>query len=56
MSISALCFFNVANRHTFSTIFEVDMASPRATAARRESITHTILRSVMPAPVGDARR
>ena len=35
MSISALCFFNVANRHTFSTIFKIDMASPAATAARR---------------------
>jgi AcrR family transcriptional regulator len=25
MSISALCFFNVSNRSTFSTIFDVDM-------------------------------
>ena len=46
MSISALCFFNVANRHTFSTIFKVDMASPAATAARRESVTEMILRYV----------
>jgi AcrR family transcriptional regulator len=43
MSISALCFFNVANRHTFSTIFKVDMVSPAATAARRESVTEMIL-------------
>jgi hypothetical protein len=48
MSISALCFFNVANRHTFSTIFKVDMASPAATAARRESVTEMILRYVAP--------
>lgn len=48
MSISALCFFNVANRHTFSTIFKVDMASPGATAARRESVTEMILRYVAP--------
>jgi AcrR family transcriptional regulator len=48
MSISALCFFNVANRHTFSTIFKVDMVSPAATAARRESVTDMILRFVAP--------
>ena len=46
MSISALCFFNVANRHTFSTIFKVDMASPAATAARRESVADMILKFV----------
>ena len=46
MSISALCFFNVANRHTFSTIFKVDMTSPAATAARRESVTQMILNFV----------
>jgi len=46
MSISALCFFNVANRHTFSTIFKLDMGSPAATAARRESVTEMILRFV----------
>jgi AcrR family transcriptional regulator len=48
MSISALCFFNVANRHTFSTIFKVDMVSPAATAARRESVTEMILGFVAP--------
>jgi AcrR family transcriptional regulator len=48
MSISALCFFNVANRHTFSTIFKVDMVSPAATAARRESVAEMILRFVTP--------
>jgi AcrR family transcriptional regulator len=46
MSISALCFFNVANRHTFSTIFKIDMTSPAATAARRESVAEMILRFV----------
>jgi AcrR family transcriptional regulator len=44
MSISALCFFNVANRHTFSTIFKLDMISPAATAARREAVTEMILK------------
>jgi AcrR family transcriptional regulator len=48
MSISALCFFNVANRHTFSTIFKVDMTSPPASAARRESVVDMILRFVAP--------
>jgi len=48
MSISALCFFNVSNQHTFSAIFDLDMVSPAATAARRASITDLILRSVQP--------
>jgi AcrR family transcriptional regulator len=48
MSISALCFFNVANRYTFSPIFKVDMSSPASTAARRESVTEMILRFVVP--------
>ena len=48
MSISALSFFNVANRHTFSTIFKVDMTGAAATAARRESVTEMILRFVAP--------
>ncbi|TAJ23341.1 MAG: TetR/AcrR family transcriptional regulator, partial [Reyranella sp.] len=46
MSISALCFFNVANRATFSTIFKRDMASPRALAARRAEVVDIIARYV----------
>jgi AcrR family transcriptional regulator len=46
MSISALCFFNVSNRATFSTIFERDMASPKALGKRRAIVVDTILRSV----------
>jgi len=38
MSISALCFYNVSNRYTFSTIFGRDMTSPKAAAARREVV------------------
>ena len=45
-SISALCFFNVANRHTFSTIFKVDMTSPAASAARRDTVADMIVRFV----------
>jgi len=41
--ISALCFYSVSNRHTFSTIFKVDMTTPKALAARKKSIIATIL-------------
>jgi len=46
MSISALCFFNVANRHTFSLIFKRELASPAALRARRDSIVEMIIRFV----------
>lgn len=46
MSISALCFFNVANRSTFSRIFKREMTTPQALARRREIVTDTILRFV----------
>ena len=42
MSISALCFYNVSNRYTFSTIFGRDMTSPKAAGARREVIADMI--------------
>jgi AcrR family transcriptional regulator len=38
MSMSALCFYNVSNRYTFSRIFDIDMTSPKAVAARREIV------------------
>ena len=46
MSISALCFFNVANRHTFSLIFKRDLSEPAALRARRDSIVEMIVRFV----------
>jgi AcrR family transcriptional regulator len=46
MSISALSFYNVSNRTTFSTIFKRDMISPRALAARRAQVIDIILRYV----------
>ena len=46
MSISALCFFNVSNRHTFSLIFKRDLDSPRALAERRDSIIEMVVRFV----------
>ncbi len=42
MSISALCFYNVSNRYTFSKIFDRDMTSPKALAARREVVVDMI--------------
>ncbi len=48
MSISALCFYSVSNRYTFSTIFKADMTSPKALAARKKSIIETILAAVRP--------
>jgi AcrR family transcriptional regulator len=48
MSISALCFYSVSNRHTFSTIFKIDMTTPKALAARKKSIIATILGAVKP--------
>lgn len=47
-TISALSFFNVANRHTFSLIFKRDYADPSVAAARRESVVQTVLRFVQP--------
>ena len=46
MSISALCFFSVANRHTFSLIFKRDLSAPAALRARRDSIVEMIVRFV----------
>jgi AcrR family transcriptional regulator len=47
MTISALGFFNVANRATFSTIFKRDMTSPTALARRRSEVVDIVLRYVM---------
>jgi hypothetical protein len=44
MSISALCFYNVSNRYTFSAIFEKDMVSPKALAKRREIVVDMVSR------------
>ncbi len=46
MSISALSNFQVANRYTFSVIFQRDMESPAAQIARRDSIIEMIVRFV----------
>ena len=46
MSISALCFFDVANRHTFGLIFKRDLTSPQALRERRDSIVEMVVRFV----------
>jgi len=46
MSISALCFFNVANRHTFALIFKRDMTDPEAMEGRRKNIVEMVARFV----------
>lgn len=46
MSISALCFFDVANRHTFGIIFKRDLAAPQAMRERRDSIVEMVVRFV----------
>lgn len=46
MTISALSFYNVSNRHTFSFIFDRDLSGPEVHAARRESVVETVLRYV----------
>jgi AcrR family transcriptional regulator len=46
MTISALSFFNVANRPTFSTIFKRDMTSSKSLSARRAQVVDTVLRYV----------
>jgi AcrR family transcriptional regulator len=44
--ISALCFFNISNRATFGKIFNVDLDSRAAQAARRTQVVDMILRYV----------
>jgi AcrR family transcriptional regulator len=46
MSISALAVFNVANRHTFSLIFQRDLDAPAAVQVRRDSIVEMVVRFV----------
>jgi len=43
-SISALSFFNVSNRHTFSLIFKLDMQSRSYIAQRRDNVVEMIVR------------
>lgn len=42
MSISALCFYHVSNRYTFSRIFDKDMTSPKAIKTRRDIVVDIV--------------
>jgi AcrR family transcriptional regulator len=46
-TMSALCFFSVSNRATFSNIFKRDMSSAEGLKQRRASIVETVMRYVM---------
>jgi AcrR family transcriptional regulator len=46
MSISALSVFNVANKHTFSLIFQRDPDTPAAQVTRRDNIVEMVVRYV----------
>jgi AcrR family transcriptional regulator len=48
--ISALCFFNVSNRATFSSIFKRDLGAPKSLQGRRKSAVEMILRYAMKEP------
>lgn len=48
MSISALCFYFVANRYSFGHIFGVDMEAPAMIAKRRAEVIDAALSICMP--------
>jgi AcrR family transcriptional regulator len=50
MTISALSFFNVSNRATFSRIFKTEMDTPEALARRRAVVAETVLRYTLKTP------
>ena len=45
MTISALCFYNVSNRYTFSEIFRRDLISDEAASRRREQVADIVVAS-----------
>lgn len=47
LTISALSFYNVSNRATIRALFQHDMGSPEALAARRAQVIDIVLRFVM---------
>jgi hypothetical protein len=44
--ISALCFFNVSNRATFSKIFKRDLGSSESLAALRDGVVEMVSRYI----------
>lgn len=53
MSISALCFFNVSNRHTFALIFKRPLDTPEEIADRRANIVEMVVRYVLSAAAAE---
>ena len=49
ISIAALGFFYMSNRHTLSTIFGQDLSAPERLARRGEHIVEVILAYLQPA-------
>lgn len=45
--ISAMCFFNVSNRATFSKIFGRNFGAPKAQAALRRNVVEMVERYVV---------
>jgi AcrR family transcriptional regulator len=45
--VSALCFFNVSNRATFSKIFGRDFGAPKVLAVLRQNVVDMVLRYVL---------
>lgn len=45
--ISALCFFNVSNRATFSRLFQRDISSPESQASLRQNVIDMVVRYVV---------
>jgi AcrR family transcriptional regulator len=46
MTLSALCIFSVANRHTFESVFDYDMTSEAARTQRKKEIDELLWRYV----------
>lgn len=49
--ISALCFFNVSNRATFSKIFRIDLGARKTQMSLRAHAVEMVLRNVLKTPV-----
>jgi AcrR family transcriptional regulator len=56
MSISALSFYNVSNRYSFSFIFKHDISQPEAWTRRADSVVEMVLRFVCREADGPATR
>jgi hypothetical protein len=42
--ISAFCFFRVSNRHTFGSIFGIDLATSRTRVLHRQLLCDVVLK------------